>query len=145
MNGLPDLSASQLPAAQAISLPPRCYSDRDVTAQEIETFFRKGWLGIGRVDQVAEPGAYRTLDMAGQAVILTRDWEGNLRAFANSCRHRGARLIDGASTCNGLRCPFHSWFYGLDGALVRAPNMDERPGFNRSDYGLIEYLSLIHI
>ena len=139
MHGLPDLSASMLPADQALSLPPRCFSDRNVTAREIETVFRKSWMGVGRTDQVAEPGAYRTMDVAGQALILTRDRGGRMRAFANSCRHRGARLIDGAGTCNGLRCPFHSWFYALDGALVRAPDMDDRPGFDRNDYGLVEY------
>ena len=123
----------------AHSLPPACYTDAQWVARETEALFRGGWIGVGRADQVGETGAYTTLDIAGQAIILLRDREGVLRAFANTCRHRGARLLDGTGACRGIRCPFHSWAYRLDGSLVAAPHMDAAPGFDRADYGLIAY------
>jgi phenylpropionate dioxygenase-like ring-hydroxylating dioxygenase large terminal subunit len=120
MRKIVDLDFSQcgLSADQASSLPPTCYTSGDVAFSEIEHIFRKCWFGVGRADIVAGCGDYVTLDIAGQNIILLRDKKGNLRAFANVCRHRNARLLDGKGTCKGIRCPFHSWFYGLDGKLL---------------------------
>ncbi len=127
------------PADQAFSIPPRCYTEAEVQALETETLFRQGWFGVGRADLVKAPGDYVALDLAGQAIILLRDKEGALRAFANACRHRGARLVQGEGTCRGLRCPFHSWMYALDGRLAAAPQMDDVAGFVRADFGLKAY------
>lgn len=126
-------------AAEASSLPPQCYVTDGAQQAEVERFFRHGWVGVGRSDTVAGPGNYITLDFAGQTVLLLRDKDGQLRAYANTCRHRGARLVDGEGTCKGIRCPFHSWFYALDGRLVSAPQMEAATGFDRADNGLIAY------
>lgn len=122
-----------------MSLTPACYAGGEIQGAETEALFRHGWIGVGRADLVAKPGDYAALDIAGQAVILLRDRDGVLRAFANSCRHRGARLIDGTGSCRGIRCPFHSWAYRLDGTLVAAPQIQDLPEFSREDHGLIAY------
>lgn len=134
-----DLSRSLLPAEEASSLPPVCYTSPAFCEDEAQRLFRQGWIGVGRADQVAAAGNYITLDIAGQAIILLRDQDGTLRAFANTCRHRAARLVDGSGSCKGLRCPFHSWFYALDGRLVSAPQMDEVRDFDKSGHGLVAY------
>ncbi len=134
-----DLSKCELPVEQAECLPPVCYTDADITASEETELFRHGWIGIGRADQVAKNGDFTTLDFAGQTAILLRDQSGTLRAFANTCRHRAARLVEGSGNCRGLRCPFHSWFYGLDGRLVSAPGMEAATGFDKGQNGLISY------
>jgi phenylpropionate dioxygenase-like ring-hydroxylating dioxygenase large terminal subunit len=133
------LSQSQGPVEHAHSLPPACYCDDSVLDAEIETIFRRAWLGVGRADRVDAPGAYATLEIAGAPVILLRDKQGGLRAFANSCRHRGARLLDGEGTCRAISCPFHCWTYRLDGRLTGAPHMEATEGFEKSAYGLIEF------
>ncbi|MCB2135620.1 MAG: aromatic ring-hydroxylating dioxygenase subunit alpha [Rhodobacteraceae bacterium] len=133
------LQRCRAPVAEAVCLPPQCYASDAVTLAEHDLIFRASWLGVGRADIVRNPGDYVTLDIAGQAVILLRDKEGRLRAFANSCRHRAARLLDGTGTCRGIRCPFHSWAYHLDGRLAAAPRMEDAPGFDRADYGLTTY------
>ncbi|SLN34526.1 Anthranilate 1,2-dioxygenase large subunit [Falsiruegeria litorea R37] len=126
-------------AEEASSLPPQCYITDGSQHAEVEGFFRRGWVGVGRSDMVVGPEDYITLDFAGQTVLLLRDKDGQLRAYANTCRHRGARLVDGEGTCKGIRCPFHSWFYALDGRLVSAPQMEAAKGFDRADNGLIAY------
>jgi len=126
-------------AEEAFSLPPDCYRSPEFVNAEIERIFRRSWIGVGRGDRVADPGDYATVDIAGQQIILLRDKDRKLRAFANVCRHRGARLVDGEGNCKGLRCPFHSWFYGLDGRLVSAPHMEQASNFEKSDYGLVSY------
>lgn len=134
-----DLSAARLPASEASCLPPECYVSEAVCQAEITQIFRRSWLCVGRADMVAQPGDVQALDMAGQSLILLRDQDAQLRCFANTCRHRAARLVDGHSNCKGLRCPFHSWFYALDGRLMSAPRMDAAQGFERADNGLIAY------
>ena len=135
----PALAECAKPADQASSIPPAYYTSDDLAKAETETVFRSGWIGVGRADVVRNPGDFVTLDIAGQSIILLRDKSGQLRAHANTCRHRGARLVDGGGNCKGLRCPFHSWFYGLDGALVAAPHMDKARDFDKSENGLISY------
>lgn len=139
MNRHPDLSPSLAAVEKAVSLSPTCYTSSDITDDEVQHLFREGWIGVGRADMVREPGEFITLDIAGQSILLLRDKSGNLQAFANTCRHRGARLVDGTGQCKGLRCPFHSWFYDLQGNLVAAPHMDKVAGFDKADHGLITY------
>lgn len=135
----PELANCAKPAEAASCIPPVYYTSERHAAAELDAVFRGGWLGVGRADMVRDHGSYITLDIAGQNIILLRDKAGQLRAFANSCRHRGARLVDGNGTCKGLRCPFHSWFYGLDGKLVAAPHMEQAQDFDKADHGLISY------
>ncbi|SLN54255.1 3-phenylpropionate/cinnamic acid dioxygenase subunit alpha [Roseovarius litorisediminis] len=124
---------------QAFSIPPECYVVPEMAEAEEQAVFRRSWLGVGRADMVKAPGDFVTLDVAGQAVLLVRDKEGQLQALANSCRHRGARLAEGAGNCRGFKCPFHAWAYHLDGRLAAAPKMEEAAGFCREDFNLIRY------
>lgn len=134
-----NLEDCQLPAEAASSLPPACYTSTVICQVELDRIFNKHWLCVGRSDIVLEPGDYIALEIAEHPLILLRDKEGLLRAFANSCRHRAARLVDGSGQCAGLRCPFHSWFYALDGRLISAPRMEAAKGFDKSENGLIAY------
>jgi Rieske 2Fe-2S family protein len=75
----------------------------------------------------------------GESVLLTRDRDGVLHGFYNVCRHRGAQLCrsGGAAAASGpIRCPYHSWAYGLDGRLLSAPHMDGVAGFAKEDFSL---------
>ena len=127
------------PAEQAFCLPPRCYADEAVHKAEIETLFRRKWVGIGHAGRFKVAGDYETLEVGGVPVIVIRGKDAKLRAFANSCRHRGARLLDGEGNCRTIRCPFHSWGYKLDGRLAGVPHMENAAGFDKADFGLIEF------
>lgn len=132
------LSLCGRPVSQAASLPPALYASAELLEAETRAVFG-GWVGLGRADMVREPGSFIALDFAGQSIILVRDMAGKLRAFANTCRHRGARLMDGAGACRGIKCPFHAWAYRLDGSLAAAPHMQAAEGFRREDHGLHGY------
>ncbi len=121
------------------TLPPACYSGTDVLAAELSGLLRRSWLGVARADELKAPGDYRVLELAGTSTILVRDDEGRLRAFANVCRHRGTRLLDGAGNAAHIRCPFHGWTYGLDGSLRGATRMGATRGFRHADMGLSEF------
>lgn len=141
MNKMHDLELVNCvkPVEAASSIPPFYYTSDRAASDEVEMVFRRSWIGVGRTDIVRALGDFITLEIAGQSIILLHDTTGQLRALANSCRHRGARLIDGSGTYKGLRCPFHSWFYGLDGKLVAAPHMERTRDFDKADNGFISY------
>ena len=68
-----------------------------------------------------------TVDVAGESVLVTSDEDGALHAAYNVCRHRGSQLFppeQAACEASALRCPYHSWTYGLDGRLLRAPHAE---------------------
>ena len=125
------------PLEQAATLPPFAYHDPVFYRREIDRVFLKSWNFVGHEDRVPEPGFYAAFDFAGIPIVLVRGRDGAVRAFANSCRHRGAKLVEGESRCQRIVCPYHGWTYGLDGALVGARGMDDVQDFRLQDNGLV--------
>lgn len=122
---------------QALTLPGFVYHDRDVYRHEVEHLFRKQWVCAGHISAFARVGAYRTLEIGGDSIVITRAADGQLHALHNVCRHRGTRVVrDAHGSCKHFTCPYHSWAYALDGTLIAAPGMDASSGFKREDYPL---------
>src|SRR5436305_863279 len=93
------------PLEEAETLPPFCYSSDAFFRREVERIFMKVWNFIGRADRIPNPGDYFTLDFVGVPVIVVRGNDGEVRAFGNSCRHRGATVAVGEGNCRAFRCP----------------------------------------
>ena len=126
------------PLHLASTLPPQCYTSVKFYQQEIQQIFLRHWQFVGRQEQVAEPGQYICHEGVGGSVIVVRDSKGEINAFANTCRHRGSRLVSGQGQCARIVCPYHSWVYGLDGTLVGAPGMQNVDGFEKADFPLLK-------
>ncbi|MBC7136577.1 MAG: Rieske (2Fe-2S) protein, partial [Oceanibaculum nanhaiense] len=126
------------PLAEAETLPPWCYTSDRFYQREVERIFLKVWNFIGRADRIPNPGDYFTLEFTGIPLIIVRGDDGKVRAFANSCRHRGALIAMGEGRCRAFKCPYHSWAFGLDGQLLSAPSMEKTANFDPVEYGLIE-------
>ena len=118
------------------TIPFDWYADPAVLRLERERIFRRAWQYAGRVDQVAEPGAYFTCDLGGVPVVVVRDERDGLRGFLNVCRHRGSLVCEGEGKRASLQCPYHAWTYGLDGSLRAAPRSERVPGFEKESLGL---------
>ena len=133
-----ELEATLRPFAEARPLAGPPYRDPRIFAAEVETLFLKMWVCVGHQSHLGSSGDYLMRELGDESVIVTRGADGSIRAFYNVCRHRGTRLLDdGAGTgLDCIRCPYHSWAYGLDGSLIVAPLMDEVDGFDKADYGL---------
>ena len=131
------LAAVRPPIETSATLPPMVYSDHSVFELEKRWLFCEAWIGVGRADRWKSPGDYSAIEVAGTPIVVLYGRDRQLRAFANSCRHRGAKLLSGEGSCEAIRCPFHRWTYALDGRLLGAPKMDQAPQFNKSEYGLI--------
>ena len=134
----PDLYTDvRLPILEAGLLPPWCYTSREFYEREVREIFMKVWNLVGRVEQIPNPGDYIALELAGVPVIILRDERQEVRAFANTCRHRGCRLLTGEGSCDRyIKCPYHGWAYAFDGRLVGAPGMKETLDFDLSQIAL---------
>lgn len=120
------------------TLPPDAYCNPEIFALEKERIFRAGWIALGRADEVAQAGAYVARDVLGEPLAMVRGHDGVLRVFANMCRHRWMRLLEGAGRKAVLTCPYHAWAYGLDGKLRNAPGMERHPCFDKESVRLEE-------
>jgi phenylpropionate dioxygenase-like ring-hydroxylating dioxygenase large terminal subunit len=119
------------------TLPFSWYVDDAQLRIERAHIFARSWQYAGRAAEVAEPGSYLTTDAGGVPVLVTRDDAGELRAFINVCRHRGAVLTDGSGRRSSVQCHYHAWTYGLDGSLRAAPRSEHEPGFDPADWSLL--------
>ena len=114
-----DLSAVHRPVAEARGLPNAHYVDPAVFAEERDAVLYGTWSGIGFAKDVPEPGDAFPIDFLGYPLVMVRDRTGTVRVFQNTCRHRGMILVEKPGRLRGMiRCPYHSWCYGLDGRLV---------------------------
>ena len=119
------------------SLPAWTYRDPEFAVVETERIFRPSWQIVCHVSDIANAGDWHSLDYIGESVIVVRGADDILRAFTNVCRHRGSRLVDGASGCaKKLVCPYHAWTYDLDGRLTGVPDSATYPTLDRTKAGL---------
>jgi len=110
--------------ATSATLPPAAYTDPDYYSQERRAIFAGGWCGVAMADDV-QPGRVVVRDVAGTSVIIMRNDREELRAYLNSCSHRGTELVERDGDIDSvLRCPYHRWGYDLDGKLISTPLLD---------------------
>ena len=114
------------------------YTSAGRDAREREVLFRRHPLVVGFSSQVRAPGDFLTEDLTPVPVLVVRNAAGDLRAFVNICRHRGARVVEGCGS-GAVRfiCPYHAWSYDTDGRLVTIPDDFGFEGLDRGRHGLI--------
>ena len=100
-------------------LPGKRYTDPRFYALEREHLWRKSWLFAGHLDEIPEPGCFKLWESAGQPVVILHTASGAVRAFYNTCRHRGAPLVrEACGRAERFTCGYHGWTYDHEGALV---------------------------
>ena len=122
------------------SLPGWTYHDERFLDAEKRAFLRAAPQVVCHDSDIAAPGEWRTLEYLGESVIVIRGDDGQVRAFANVCRHRGSRLVDGGEGCTKvLTCPYHAWSYARDGRLVGVPHRSQYQELELETHGLIPF------
>jgi phenylpropionate dioxygenase-like ring-hydroxylating dioxygenase large terminal subunit len=119
-------------------LPSWAYLSERLLEVEAKRVLLNHWHVVGHVNDIPEPGDWLTFDLLGERAFVIRGKDQVVRAFLNTCRHRGSRLLEGQSGhCRGaLVCPFHAWVYDLDGRLKRPTQAEKFPELNSQDWGL---------
>jgi glycine betaine catabolism A len=142
------------------ALPREMYVDPQTWLDERESALFGQWFCVGRTSDLGLDAASRVVavDVAGESVLLTTDEDTHLHGAYNVCRHRGSQLrpVEGmppvqpvACQASALRCPYHSWTYGLDGRLLRAPHTDlggaEPDGFRLHPVGVETWQGFVFV
>lgn len=134
------------------TLPGSTYVDEAVFRAEQEHILEQMWFCAVRAADLDKPGAFRTVQIGRESVIITRNRKHGIRAFYNVCRHRGVKLcMEGAGQAgSSFQCPYHAWTYDFDGKLIAAPNLTKMPDIDRQEYGLVtipvrEYLGYVWV
>src|SRR5258706_869737 len=100
----------------------RAFVETDVLDIERREIFGKCWLYLGHESEIAKPGDFLTRSVAGRSLIFARSKSGEVRAFFNTCPHRGAMVCrEKQGSANMFRCFYHSWAFDLDGKLITRP------------------------
>jgi len=127
----------------APTLPSAWYYEPAQFRLELHSVWFREWLCVGRESDWPEAGNWRLVRLADQQVIVTRDRAGQLRAFHNTCRHRGSVLCSGEQGRfdNGrIVCPYHAWSYSLEGELKATPRRTPTADFEPGEYPLYPVL-----
>lgn len=126
------------PLEEAWTAPSSWYTDPRVTDVERDMVFARTWQLVAREDQLANPGDYVTAEIAREPIVVVRGKDGVLRAFFNVCRHHAAAVMtEPCGNAQRLRCPYHGWTYGLDGALQSVSEFRGARRFELADNGLV--------
>jgi Rieske 2Fe-2S family protein len=134
-----DLAASLAPFGHSRMLPTASYVDPAVFEWEQRNIF-SGWTCVGHASDLAGVGMQRAVGSGANGMLLVHGDDGVIRAFANTCRHRGHELLACGETAKrrNIVCPYHSWSYRLDGQLRNAPGFADADGFVPAEFGLSE-------
>jgi phenylpropionate dioxygenase-like ring-hydroxylating dioxygenase large terminal subunit len=99
----------------------RIYGNDEIFDLERDRIFQRAWGFLGHVSELPNPGDYIARDLAGEPVAVIRGDDGEIRAFLNSCRHRGMRVCRAdKDNVSYMRCVYHGWTYNREGGLVSA-------------------------
>lgn len=120
------------------TLPASAYTDADWYRREQSAIWRRSWVTVGRRDAFA-PGTMSLRRVGGVEVVVLCAPDGGMRAFHNTCRHRGAALcVKQQEPYNGrlIRCPYHAWAYDGQGNLVSTAFATPTGDFDKAEHGL---------
>jgi len=134
------LSGLNRPTGQAIGLPPELYTSNEFFLFEQKYLFARRWIFVATIDEFLEPGTAVPVMVAGRPIVIVSDRNGTIRAFYNTCSHRGTLLVD--KPCHRqtwLRCPYHSWAYWLDGTVKATPNFGGNGVHSHADFDISKH------
>lgn len=118
-------------------LPTQWYADPAIFQAERERIHHRSWHFATHTGDLRNSGDVYVRNIAGVPILLVRGADGATRGFLNICRHRGHPVVVQSGNETRLRCPFHAWTYGLDGALQTAPRSQDDARFDPAQFGLV--------
>jgi stachydrine N-demethylase len=117
------------------SLDQPFYTSPDIYELDLQHIFYREWLYAIPACQLEKGGSYVTMRVGAYEVVIVRAQDGEIRAFQNTCRHRGSLICkEREGQVAKLVCPYHRWTYELDGTLIWAGDMGAE--FDASKHGL---------
>lgn len=120
------------------SVPRAQYTSPEFAKLELERMWPRVWQVGCREEQIPEIGDVVVYDSAGASMIFVRSAPDEIKAFYNSCLHRGMKLCQENTSVQKLTCPFHGFTWSLDGALAHVPARWDFPQIEDAKFRLPE-------
>ena len=121
-------------------IPYERYTSEKFAKAEDERLWSRVWQWACREEHIPEPGDYYVYDIGDRSVLIVRTEDNEIKAYYNSCLHRGTQLKPANSSgfCNELKCPFHGWTWSLKGKLEFLPCDWDFPHVKKEEFSLPE-------
>lgn len=129
-------------APEVMTTNATTYADPQRFAEEERQLFRRIPLMLAASCELPESGHYKTLEVAGLPVLLARGRDRQVRAFLNSCTHRGSMLAEGSGKTSRFTCPYHAWTFSNEGDLIAIASQQEFGDTDKSCLGLTAFTTL---
>ena len=108
----------------AAFVPKGRYLDPEFLQLEKERLFPKVWLNACHLQEIESVGSFVEFEIGDESIMVVRLTDDTIKAYFNTCRHRGTRLVSGRGRLGSFRCPFHAWQWDLDGSVRWIPDRD---------------------
>ncbi len=130
-------------ANAVMELPASTYYDEDLFEREIDKIFHRLPILLGAGCEVKKSGDFKTMEVAGSNLLITRSKDGQARVFMNACTHRGAAIErEACGNKSRFTCPYHGWTYNNEGDLIGLTAPQDFGDFDRNTHGLVELPTL---
>ncbi len=123
-------------SAEVWQEPVEHYTSQVHFENEVSQVFRRSPTVFCPSAALPEIGSFIARDVALMPVLVVRGEDGVVRAFKNSCRHRGVQVLEGAGCKKAMTCRYHAWTYDLQGRLRAIPDDEGFPGLDKAQHGL---------
>ncbi|NQX88110.1 MAG: aromatic ring-hydroxylating dioxygenase subunit alpha [Halioglobus sp.] len=125
-------------ADDVLRVPASIYYAPERWQRELDRVFRRLPLMVSTSAELPAAGDYKAMNAAGVPVLLIRGAQGNVKAYINSCAHRGAQIMDeGRGHARRFTCPYHAWSYNTAGELTHIYCASDFGAIDKSRYGLV--------
>ena len=138
-SGAAHAKAHTIEKAQGVlKLPALRYYDPEIFETEVKQIFKRVPLLLAATAEMPNPGDFKTLEAVGVPVLITRGQDGAVRAFVNSCSHRGTAVAtEPKGNARRFVCPYHGWTFTQKGELMGVASADDFGAIDKSCYGLV--------
>lgn len=120
-----------------LRVPAANFCDPERWQLEVDRIFKRLPLALAFCCELREPGAFRSMEVAGVPVLIARNKDGRIGAFVNMCSHRGNYVVhEESGTAKSFRCGYHAWNYNLNGELINIFDEDNFGHIDKSCHGL---------
>ena len=124
-------------AADILKVPTSDYTSNERWSVEMENIFQTLPLMLALSIEMPNPGDYKSIEVTGIPILITRDKNNNVNAFRNVCSHRGAIIAqEGIGNRSRFSCPYHGWTYSNTGDLIGVTDKSKFGNIDNKCFGL---------
>ena len=124
-------------AADILKVPTSDYTSNERWSAEMENIFQTLPLMLALSIEMPNPGDYKSIEVTGIPILMTRDKNNNVNAFRNVCSHRGAIIAqEGIGNRSRFSCPYHGWTYSNTGDLIGVTDKSKFGNIDNKCFGL---------